>query len=337
MLKVGVEMKRKLGSLNRSKSKFQIIIGSIILIAGVFLLVKSFSGNSKDRNTVTSESSSAIIESSISKEKFPETVKFDVDGKYYGESDINVGTYIMVLTEYEKADRDTEDLGYVYCKVTKNDIGSEYLKTVGKATKVKINKDTVIIFDSEYDPSFEVTFFTEDEYINYKDSIEDTSPSQTENSLAKESSETTGSTSEQTSEIKSSSSSSESTTTSTDKLYSDERISITRNGSELLIHNNTNQKLNFEGKAYLNNTYEISEYSFGNFAYLQPYGEIHAHFEKIELMEPIDDGDTESDVKFWGNTTYDHTTKNGEKLTWVGELQDENKNRLSQFTLEIYV
>lgn len=100
-----------------------------------------------------------------------ETVSFFADGEYKGGIDINPGSYYMVLTDLQyHEDHASKKEGYILTILNEKDDEKLYemIETLGKAYKVNITKDSVLTFESNYDPIWNITFFTAEDYQEYQ-------------------------------------------------------------------------------------------------------------------------------------------------------------------------
>lgn len=175
------------------KKKFllNIIKTSMMLLFLLFLTSCSSSANKKN-NTDNSDT---------------KTVSFFADGNYKAGKDIKPGSYYMVLTKLDSTDE--KGNGYVNVDVSggKNKFSEVFISKVGKVYKVDIDRKSKIKFSSNYDPVWNMTFFTKKEYEKYVSSKgKDDSTSSSSTSSSSTSSSSTSSSSASSSSTSSSSS-----------------------------------------------------------------------------------------------------------------------------------
>lgn len=103
-----------------------------------------------------------------------ETVSFFAEGEYQEGTDIQTGTYYMVLTDiqYDSSDEKKEAEIYVSIKDSKGNYKTaESLKEIGKPYRVTIEEGDQISLNEFYDlKSWNVTFFTDKDYKEYQSS-----------------------------------------------------------------------------------------------------------------------------------------------------------------------
>lgn len=186
----------------KRKIKFIIGIVSIIIIL-VAILGTFFTVNYIGNKSVNREKVSKFESKSESKSKPKITTKsFFAPGKYIEGEDIQAGSYYFVMTDIQYSSNDSKKEAYLTLEIL-DAVGDstgtfEMVYTIGKVYKVTIPKGATIILDDGYSPdSWNVTFYTPNDYEKDKDSINKShsSSSESKSSTSQSSSSTNSSTS----------------------------------------------------------------------------------------------------------------------------------------------
>lgn len=109
---------------------------------------------------------------------------------------------------------------------------------------------------------------------------------------------------------------------------------MTKKGSVLTFKNISSQDIVIDGKAYLDDSYEINMYSFGYIGDIKANALKTENISKLILTNQGKDGDTESGETIGGDQTYNHITKSGEKITWSGTIQDSSYNDIGSVSFD---
>lgn len=119
-------------------------------------------------------SNTATVESKKESEATKtETVSFFADGEYEVGTDVNPGSYYVVLTDFQ-AENEYADVFFNYGKnIDVYDDNSDYeyesLKIIGKPYKITFKEDMKFQFASDDNISnWNVTFFTAEDYKEYQ-------------------------------------------------------------------------------------------------------------------------------------------------------------------------
>ncbi|HEM5209826.1 TPA: hypothetical protein U1321_001968 [Streptococcus suis] len=140
----------------------------ITLLSTVILTILVGCGSKSSEKTTAS---SETVETTQSSKEKAETVSFFADGEYKAGTDIEPGTYYVVLTELQ-AEGSKAYVGFQY-GVDLNSLDYEYekLNTIGKPYKVEIDSDTKFKFESwEGATIWKITFFTDEDFKEYQSS-----------------------------------------------------------------------------------------------------------------------------------------------------------------------
>lgn len=322
----------------------------ITIMAIVILLFLSACGKTTTKTTTSKADTTKTSQSSETASSAPKTVEFFAKGEYEVGTDIQPGTYYAVLTKSESS----KESFYVYLKygtdLDKYDnYKYEYIKGIGKAYRVTLDKGMKLSFDDYNVASgWNVTLFTAEDYKEYqKSEKKETKTSSSESSTSSSNSES----SEGSSTTETSSSSSESSTESSTEteasspstpasiasggvIYSDSYVEVSKNKGLLSIKNLSGQDIYLDGEATFNQIKEINKYSFGYIGDVKAGGTKTENIGTVTLMNEGEPGDTEDGETLGGDKTFKHKMKTGEIITWSGEVKDKDYNTLSQFTFE---
>lgn len=138
-----------------------------LLSTALLTILVGCGSKSSEKTTASSET----VETTQSSKEKAETVSFFADGEYKAGTDIEPGTYYVVLTELQ-AEGSEAYVGFKY-GVDLNSLDYEYekLNTIGKPYKVEIDSDTKFKFESwEGATIWNITFFTDEDFKEYQSS-----------------------------------------------------------------------------------------------------------------------------------------------------------------------
>lgn len=220
----------------------KILIGIAVACAVIFMIsVMSLVGfaliDSSDSATENSSDHSATTTTTSKKadSTSAKSVDFFAPGTYKVGVDIQPGSYYAVLTDIQFATNDDKHSGYINIEVNSSSNNSKFyesfIRDVNKPYRITLNKGDTIVLSDNYSPTWNVSFFTLEDYKKHQSSDKSTSSSNSTSSSSSESSSKESSSSEIASSTSTSSSSattsSSSTTSKTETSESTDVIETT--------------------------------------------------------------------------------------------------------------
>lgn len=150
---------------------------ALLTLASLTLVVGCGKNDSStaDSKTDTVETTQSVEKTSTTETgQSGETVEFFAPGSYKVPTDIQPGSYYVVLTDIQYSADDEAKNAYATVEVfTSGDKSKvfEMIEEVGKPYRVNLEEGDKITFDEGYDPTgWTVTFFTADDYKEYQKS-----------------------------------------------------------------------------------------------------------------------------------------------------------------------
>lgn len=197
----------------------KILIGIAVAYAVIFMIsVMSLVGfaliDSSGSTTTTTTSKKADSTSAKS-------VDFFAPGTYKVGEDIQPGSYYAVLTDMQFATNDDKHSGYINIEVNSSSNNSKFyeafIRDVNKPYRITLKKGDTIVLSDNYSPTWNVSFFTLEDYKKHQSSDKSTSSNSTSSSSSSssESSSKESSSSEKASSTSTSSSSASTSSSST--------------------------------------------------------------------------------------------------------------------------
>lgn len=173
----------------------KILIGIAVAFAVIFMIsVMSLVGfaliDSSDSTTTTTTSKKADPTSAKS-------VDFFAPGTYKVGEDIQPGSYYAVLTDMQFATNDDKHSGYINIEVNSSSNNSKFyeafIRDVNKPYRITLKKGDTIVLSDNYSPTWNVSFFTFEDYKKHQSSDKSTSSSNSTSSSSSSSSESSSS------------------------------------------------------------------------------------------------------------------------------------------------
>lgn len=157
---------------------------SLLLLTGCNATKKADNRKSNDSNASTEISSSTKKDTQIK----PKSVDILAKGTYTVGTDINPGTYYVVLTELNHGDKDIEKKAYVTIDISGKKYSFETFYTVNDKKRFRVENGDEITFNDNYSPkSWKVSLLTDSDFQKLmSSSTKDSSDSDTKSSSSKE-------------------------------------------------------------------------------------------------------------------------------------------------------
>ncbi|HEM2548826.1 TPA: hypothetical protein U0431_001618 [Streptococcus suis] len=142
-----------------------------LLSTALLTILVGCSSKSSEKTTASSET----VETTQSSKEKAETVSFFATGQYKEGTDIQQGSYYIVLTDIEYSSSDEEKNAYVsvYVEDSKGEtkFNGGIIEQIGKPYRVTIEEGDILAFYDNYSPSgWNVSFFTDEDYKEYQSS-----------------------------------------------------------------------------------------------------------------------------------------------------------------------
>lgn len=187
---------------------------SVLSLVGFALIDSSDSAteNSSDHSTTTTTTSKKADSTSA------KSVDFFAPGTYKVGEDIQPGSYYAVLTDMQFATNDDKHSGYINIEVNSSSNNSKFyeafIRDVNKPYRITLKKGDTIVLSDNYSPTWNVSFFTSEDYKKHQSSDKSTTPSSSTSSSTSSSSESSSKESSSSEKASSTSTSSSSASTS---------------------------------------------------------------------------------------------------------------------------
>lgn len=170
----------------KNKTIAAITLGVVVVFGfGYFAGGWSSKNGANTEKTHISSSASKETKTTVSK-----TVNFFAPGKYKVGIDIQPGSYYAVLTDIQFASSDDKHSGYINIDVTNSSKESKFyeglISDVNKPYRITLKKGDTVILSDNYSPTWNVSFFTSEDYKEYQASDKTTASSSSTSSATPE-------------------------------------------------------------------------------------------------------------------------------------------------------